>query len=244
MQNTEIAEIWKDIPDYEGLYSISNHGNIKSYDKIVNCKNGTRKVTGKLLTPAFHEGYRFTLLTNSTTKKRWAVHRLVMYTFVGKSDLQIDHINTIKSCNFLWNLRYCTPKENTNYYIQSANKQSRGTNIKKTGWLGYVYFNNKHTSLGIYNSEELAHEAYKKAILEIAQGTFDPIKTRASNKRHRPNKTKENCGVSFDKHTGLWVAYMNFRRKKMYFGYHKTKEIAVIKRKEGRDLFFLNLKDN
>lgn len=35
-----MQEIWKDIPNYEGLYQVSNLGNIKSLSKIIERKNG------------------------------------------------------------------------------------------------------------------------------------------------------------------------------------------------------------
>ena len=31
-------EVWKDIEGYEGLYQVSNLGNVKSLDAIINCK--------------------------------------------------------------------------------------------------------------------------------------------------------------------------------------------------------------
>ena len=33
-----MKEIWKDIKDYEGLYQVSNLGNVKSLDRYVNYK--------------------------------------------------------------------------------------------------------------------------------------------------------------------------------------------------------------
>ena len=55
-----MEEIWKDIPNYEGLYQISNRGRVRSVDKIANCKNGrTFRVKGKLLTLTNHKrGYK------------------------------------------------------------------------------------------------------------------------------------------------------------------------------------------
>ena len=39
-----MEEIWKDIPQYEGYYQVSNYGNFRSIDRIVKYKNfGTRK---------------------------------------------------------------------------------------------------------------------------------------------------------------------------------------------------------
>jgi hypothetical protein len=44
-----VAEIWKDILGFEGLYEISNYGNVKSCKRYVNAKFGKRVVNEKLL---------------------------------------------------------------------------------------------------------------------------------------------------------------------------------------------------
>ena len=49
-----MKEIWKDIPNYEGFYQISNLGNVRSVDRIVNAgiKNNNKVVKkGKILNP-------------------------------------------------------------------------------------------------------------------------------------------------------------------------------------------------
>lgn len=35
-----MEEIWKDIPDYEGYYQVSNLGRIKSLDRVLPRNNG------------------------------------------------------------------------------------------------------------------------------------------------------------------------------------------------------------
>lgn len=30
-----VVEIWKDLPNYEGIYCVSTHGRIKSLDRVV-----------------------------------------------------------------------------------------------------------------------------------------------------------------------------------------------------------------
>ena len=46
---TLTKEIWKDIPEYEGLYQISNLGRVKSLDRYVNGRNSKRLIKGKIL---------------------------------------------------------------------------------------------------------------------------------------------------------------------------------------------------
>lgn len=99
-------EIWKDVPNYEGTYQISNLGNVKSLwfgkDKILK----PREDTG---------GYMQVALYKEGKSKFFLVHRLIMLAFVGESDLQVNHKNGIKSDNHLQNLEYCTASKNTQH---------------------------------------------------------------------------------------------------------------------------------
>lgn len=38
-----MIEIWKDIPNFEGIYQISNTGKVKSIEHIVVCSDGQLK---------------------------------------------------------------------------------------------------------------------------------------------------------------------------------------------------------
>lgn len=40
-------EYWKPIPDYEGIYEISNHGHVRSVDRYLPYKNTDKKVLRK-----------------------------------------------------------------------------------------------------------------------------------------------------------------------------------------------------
>ena len=46
-----MQEIWKDIKGFEGLYKVSNLGNVKSLTKIIKTKNGNRFVKECILKP-------------------------------------------------------------------------------------------------------------------------------------------------------------------------------------------------
>ena len=52
-----------------------------------------------------------------------AVHRLVMETFIGKSDLTVDHVNSNKRDNRLCNLEYVSQKENTRRAEEKLQKE-------------------------------------------------------------------------------------------------------------------------
>lgn len=101
--------IFKDIEEYEALYQISNFGDVKSFPKW----DGTHFTKEKILKPQKDKyGYLLVSLYKNKKKKIFKVHRLVLRAFIGKSSLQVNHKDGIKSNNELKNLEYCTPSEN------------------------------------------------------------------------------------------------------------------------------------
>ena len=101
-----MTEIWKDIEGYEGLYKVSNHGEVWSERK-----QGLLK-KGKCAT-----GYYSVSLYKNKKQKIFFVHRLVAINFVdnplGKPC--VNHIDENKTNNHFSNLEWCTHKENSNW---------------------------------------------------------------------------------------------------------------------------------
>lgn len=110
-------EIWKPVKGYEGLYEVSNKGNVRSVDRYVRNDKQYRLLKGKPMKtfPNLY-GYLKTNLYKNGQRKLHSVHRLVAEAFIpNPSNLPcIDHINTIKTDNRVENLRWCTNKENSN----------------------------------------------------------------------------------------------------------------------------------
>ena len=105
---------WKSVIGYEDLYEVSSDGRVRSvrHKKLKECKQQID-----------HKGYiRVCLYKNGKTKNA-RVHRLVLEAFVGKSDLQVDHIDGNKKNNNLSNLEYVTPKENIMRYLQNNSRK-------------------------------------------------------------------------------------------------------------------------
>lgn len=110
-------EIFLDIPDYEGFYQVSNLGNVKSLERKRKGKNNSVCINKeRILKPGINkDGYYKTNLYKNGERKTYTVHRLVLLTFHGKSELQCNHKNGIKTDNRLSKLEYCTPYENTKH---------------------------------------------------------------------------------------------------------------------------------
>ena len=56
-----------------------------------------------------------------------------------------------------------------------------------------------------------------------------------ANKGDYKNNTSGRKGVSFDKRSGKWLAYINRDGKRTLLGYHKTHQAAVDARKAAED---------
>lgn len=124
----ERVEIWKNIPDYEGLYQVSNLGNVKSMARFVRKINGSNGYIAERQMKFYlnKKGYNLITLFKNGVKKNFFVHRLVWIAFNGSvpSNLQINHIDEDKNNNALENLNLLTCKENINY--GSRNKKVSG----------------------------------------------------------------------------------------------------------------------
>lgn len=100
-----MEEIWKDIKWYEGLYSVSNFGNVNSlrfnppkniYQTTTNC------------------GYKQVKLYKDGKCEQIGVHRLVAMAFVDgyKEGLEVNHKDLNKTNNIYTNLEWVTRAEN------------------------------------------------------------------------------------------------------------------------------------
>jgi len=112
-------EVWKDIPGYEDIYQASSFGNIRSIDRIVNGKNGSKvPVSGRVLKPAFDkDGYKRVSLSKENKQKNKRVNRLIAETFLENKNNYacVDHINNIKDDDRVINLRWCSNKQNRQF---------------------------------------------------------------------------------------------------------------------------------
>ena len=109
------TEIWKPIKDYEGLYEVSNMGNVRSVDRHVICGKQYCLLKGKPKKSFPNSrGYLRTELHKNNQGKLYFNHRLVAEAFIPNPNKlpYIDHINTIRDDNRAENLRWCNAAEN------------------------------------------------------------------------------------------------------------------------------------
>ena len=106
-----MTELWHSIPGHEGLYEVSNQGNVRSLDRIIKTSSGFRKYKGKLLipTPAGPKGYLYVRLS-WPKRQKFYVHVLVATVFHGHRPNGMDccHCNGNHLDNRAINLRWDT----------------------------------------------------------------------------------------------------------------------------------------
>lgn len=120
MNNTNTAavenEIWATIKGFDD-YQVSTEGRVRSIDRIKN----NRKYAGTVLKPCrSNVGYSVVMLRKNGKNVGKNVHRLVALTFLNdgnETNLDVNHINEIKSDNRLENLELISHAEN----IRKAN---------------------------------------------------------------------------------------------------------------------------
>lgn len=167
-------EIWKDIPEYENCYQVSNLGRFKGLSRRVRQGDHYINLKERIMKPHPNpEGYLLITLYKNSKRKIFSVSRVVASTFLlPKEDYQIevDHINSIKTDNRLENLRWVSPMENSGLRNLNKNFSSKYIGVyyrKNRGkWQASISKGNKKTTIGSFLTEEEAYQARIKYELD------------------------------------------------------------------------------
>lgn len=142
------TEIWKDVVGYEGLYQVSNLGNVRSVDHVVQIKRGEQEFKalhkGKQLTPLIRQhGYLGVQLYGrgghaTRNLRTCSIHRLVAEAFIPNPNgyEEVNHLDETRTNNCVDNLEWCNHVQNSNY----------GTRPQR---IGNMFRNNKNRSKAI-----------------------------------------------------------------------------------------------
>jgi hypothetical protein len=159
-----MEEIWKSIPDYNGIYEVSNLGNVKSlrFNKEKILKGGINTT-----------GYNYVTIFKSNIKKNFCNHQLVAMAFLNHipcgHNLVIDHINDIKTDNRLENLQIVTQRFNVKKTQDRYSSKYKGVSWSKQSkkWQSSITINGKTKHLGYFKCELAAHITYINKLKEI-----------------------------------------------------------------------------
>lgn len=129
-------EVWKPIPNYEGMYEVSNYGRLRSCDREIKYKNkrGTEitrfSKTRELPSRMHRNGYLYAHLWKRNKETQFAVHTLVLEAFIGpRPDGYVCcHKDDVKTNNYIGNLQWGTYSDNA--YDKVANGRDQNANKK------------------------------------------------------------------------------------------------------------------
>lgn len=112
-----MEEIWKPVVGFEGLYEVSNLGNVKSIERNGTVKGG--KYMSKILD---NYGYYMCKLRNKKIVKIPKIHRLVAQAFIPNPENkpQVNHKDGNKLNNCVDNLEWVTPRENILHAVENG----------------------------------------------------------------------------------------------------------------------------
>ncbi len=165
-------EVWKSIPNYEGLYEVSNLGRVKS---LANNKNRKER----FLKPCISKtGYYYIGLYKNAIVKKYKAHQLVAISFLNHTpcghDLVVDHINDNKIDNRVDNLQIVTTRFNSHKTQDNYSSKYKGVNWHKASkkWTSQIIINKKKIYLGLFKCELSAHITYINKLKENHETLF------------------------------------------------------------------------
>lgn len=158
-----MIEEWKDIPDFEGVYQISNFGKVRSL------KYNKSRILKNILSS---NGYYYVNLYKNKKLFNKRIHQLVAMAFFNHipegNNLVIDHIDNNKQNNNIENLQIITHGDNIYKGKKDSNNYSKlqGVSFHKTNkkWQSSIQINGKKKHLGYFITEAEAFEARKKVL--------------------------------------------------------------------------------
>lgn len=179
--NVTIKEKWKDLPNYEGIYTVSNTGIIKSLDHYVKCHQGKRIQFGRIRKPQLSvKGYHQITIVKNGVKLSTGIHRLVAIAFIPNPNNyeQVNHKDGNKLNNHVSNLEWCSNRQNADHATIN--------NLRKCNY-GEKHHNTKLKNEDVFNIRKLL--SLGKTQTEIGK-MYNVTSTAIYYIKHNKNHTK------------------------------------------------------
>ncbi len=170
-----MKEIFKNVIGYEGIYQVSNLGNVKTLSRMAKHYRGGEKLIHEKQLKQNKDGAGYLcvgLYLNGKQIKK-PIHRIVAECFLTpiKSNVKVvvDHIDNDKNNNNITNLQYITHRENT--YKDKVNKGIfKGiTGVcfykPRNKYVAKIYINGISKHLGYFTTPEQAGIAYQNELI-------------------------------------------------------------------------------
>lgn len=152
----------RDIENHEGLYQVSNTGQVYSIRRDMYLAPVERR-----------DGYVYVQLYKDGLSKIYSIHSLVAKAFLGhdpeNTNLVVDHKNDIKTDNRSINIQLLTQRDNVTKYYKNKKTTSKYTGVYKRGnkWTTSIHVNGKTKYLGRYEVELEASLVYQAELIKI-----------------------------------------------------------------------------
>lgn len=169
------TEEWRDIPNYKGIYQVSDLGRVKTLSRLV-LKKGIYPFIckEKILKSHLHStGYLKVALVKDKIKKTTSIHQLVSESFLNHKrcgqTLVVNHKNFIKTDNRKVNLEIVTNRVNSNKKHLKSSSIYTGVTWHKSAkkWRSQINIFGKMIILGMFDCELEASKAYENKLKEI-----------------------------------------------------------------------------
>lgn len=132
-----MREAWRDIPGFEGMYQVSNHGRVRSLDRVYeqSSSHGTmmhKRYNGQIINPTDNgKGYKIVSLKKNGARKNFYVHRLVAESFLENPFryTEINHIDFDKGNNSVSNLEWISRVGNIHHSLKNMMKPRKNSKL-------------------------------------------------------------------------------------------------------------------
>tara|TARA_R110000824_G_C14906141_1_gene645997 strand:+ start:128 stop:628 length:501 start_codon:yes stop_codon:yes gene_type:complete len=159
-----MKEVFKDVLNYEGIYQVSDLGNVKSL------KFGKERVLKQCINA---NGYLKVNFIKFKKTKSYKVHQLVAMAFLNHKPcglkLVVNHIDFNRTNNYLCNLEITTQRENASQKHLNSSSKYTGVCWDKSNkkWRSQITINGKNKCLGRFKNELDASKAYQIALNNV-----------------------------------------------------------------------------
>ncbi len=176
-------EKWVNVKGYEGIYMVSDLGNVKALARTFWSEKRKCFINKKerLMSMCNSSGYKLVQLYKNRIPKNFLVHQLVYYSFYGVKSCQsspIDHINNDKSDNRIMNLQKLTHRENISKTDKVTSSIYTGVSYRSDidKWRARITIKGKVHHLGNFETEIEAAEEYERKLDELVKVKGNPWK--------------------------------------------------------------------
>lgn len=165
-------EVFKDIPNYESKYQVSNLGRVKSLPRKKFNGKGYHLTKEKILKTSVNPKARRAYEIVSLAGECRTVHSLVAECFLNHNALDrklvVHHIDNNPLNNNLDNLEIITHRENISISKKGSSKYTGVSFAKdRNKWRAKITINKQQINLGAFETEELANLAYQQKLNTI-----------------------------------------------------------------------------